>query len=100
MPDEADQIRQVAPERRGTAVQMRMGVEQFRPVEPNSVRNADEAHKPAGPRAPDACIMAHWRRSQEDGYSFRQCGHALSQAANEPITNCPGFTVVTALPAS
>ena len=38
--------------------------------------------------------------SANDWYPFRQCGHTLSDVANEPTTNWPGFTDLTALPTS
>ena len=42
----------------------------------------------------------NWRCSQEDWKPCRQCGQVLSERQNEPTTNWPGFTVVTALPTS
>ena len=40
------------------------------------------------------------RCSQEDGKPNRQCGQVLSEMQNEPTTNWPGFTVLTASPTS
>jgi hypothetical protein len=55
----------------------------------------------SGTRNTGACAVAtNSRCSQDDGYPNLQLGQVLSDAKNEPMTNWPGFTDLTALPTS
>jgi hypothetical protein len=55
----------------------------------------------SGTRASGACArLMNSRCSHDDWKPKRQCGQVLSEMQNEPTTNCPGFTVLTALPTS
>ena len=55
----------------------------------------------SGTRASGACApVMNSRCSHDDWKPKRQCGQVLSEMQNEPTTNWPGLTVVTALPTS
>ena len=47
LPQLLDQLGQIAPHRRGTALQMDMGKEQFLPFDLDGMRDADITHGPA-----------------------------------------------------
>ncbi len=55
----------------------------------------------SGTRARGACApLMNSRCTHDDWKPRRQCGQVLSEMQNEPMTNCPGLTDVTALPTS